>query len=376
MKNPNKLLTMTQLYTLLFFLIVTYIILWPGFSVALNWHNVDQIKKPIVRVNVFEGLPAPEQIYEGEAVEKARNKKLNCTDGGGFLGESYDRFSNINCNEICLGGSEDQFQFKYIDTNHRIVSANRKVLPVGGYCLPKEVALCNLNVSYALTGINSYECRTAFPQLLGGITGNQIIGCAPFNSFIDRKRNVSHVQYVPPNFRIDDIDEKLSNGSFRYVCQIPEDVQYHDMASMGLGSRFQLTANSCSVFDRSGKFDLQTHKCLCPNIKNSASIFKHNQENTSTSQNSFEHPCTSCTSGYGIVDETYPQHGSKYGVSIGVDCVDPLNSSYIQALNSKIPCGLKTLTKIRDQKVNNGCLRGLVLATGSYSPPMLQTLLG
>lgn len=364
-----------------FFIILCFlsvILIWPGIAFAIAWYNNNVSLANLESSNEslsdpFDELPSPKN-YDVDNIIKTKNCNF-----GEYLGPN--RMGNVNCSAICSSSLAEEYEYKYIEAGQRII-VNNKILSNGSWCLPKKISQCNLNISYALAGTNGYECRTAYPELLGGVTGNEIIGCSPFNAFVDEKLKRRYTTYVPSHFRFDtDLNELLDptdNTSFRFKCFIPRDQKqfYQPLSELGLGSRFQLTPNACGSFEPSGYYSLETGSCVCPNVSQQSGLLLHGEQETEQKTIQFR-PCSSCTSGYGVIDEYSPQFGSKYGISIGIDCVDPANATFVDSTISKSPCGLNTLIRLRNEEnKTRGCQRALLNATGSYSPEMLQRLLG
>lgn len=363
---------MLSMLMLFVFIFISVVLLWPGITFVIAWYQnnvsleyLNRNAYSIIDNDGFAGLPIPFKYNKISGTTK-------CNDGI-YLGpvDQINNSRSVDCNDVC-GGDGRTYEYKFIDSHHKIIINNR-VLERGAWCLPSEIAKCNLNISYALSGINQYQCVTAYPELFGGSVGNRIIACSPFNSIIDRKRKKIYSQYIPPNFSIDDIDELLDDGSFRYQCYIPDD-NYRNLADFGLGNRFQLMPDSCGIFESSGKLSLDLRSCTCPEIVGQQLL--KNEFLDGNNQTNQIRPCSKCTSGFGIVDENLPQVGSKYGISIGLDCVDPTNATYLESENSRMPCGLRLLKKIRNNNQSRGCQRAMLNASGSYSIETLERLRG
>lgn len=356
------------IFLLVVYISMTIMLLWSGFVFVYSWWNTNTVSSTDIKLNGFETLP-PAFNYD-----TANIFSRSCS--GGLLLDEKNPKHIADCSRLCEDGSDQQYELKTIESGQRVI-VNRTLLQPGNWCLPKEIAQCNLNVSYALSGINGYECRSIYPEILGGITGNEIVGCAPFNSIVDKEERKIYTSYVPPHFHVGgDINQRLSNGQFRYSCHIPNESQseYRPLDELHLNNRFVLTHNVCGTFDPSGRFDLKAGSCIC---KTDGGVLQ-TRETVVADENAISQfrPCSNCTSGYGIIDEINPQHGSRYGTSIGIDCVDPEKATHVQSLVSKVPCGLMTLARIRNNSKVVGCQRALVQATGSYSPSSLESIVG
>lgn len=315
----------------------------------------------------FDGLPnfsKGDQLIGQVADESCEN--------GYYMG--IIEMTDVNCTQICNSTNDNQFQYRYINDNNIII--NNHYLRKGGWCLPTSLARCNLNISIAVKSLGKYECISKFPSLFGGQYGNDIIGCAPVYKFQDNLKKIIYSSTVPSTLVIEDLDEKLPNSNdFRYTCMTTD--QFGTFVERSdLGNRFQLFYDSCRFFDPDGK--LIRNKCKCSTTKINQ-IVKPLFANQTYDM---EPICSTCTSGYEIVDENFPQYGSKYGVSIGINCVDPERIEYYKSLsiemNGVIPCGFKTLTNLRESNsdIYYGCHRALLNVTNSYTPEMLQLING
>lgn len=360
---------------------VFYIFLQPLIIFLLSWYS-SNFSETYLRQNLsyttdisgYDGLP---DFSKGDQLIGLATNEESCQNGF-YLGPNEQIAEKVNCSEICNATSAKQFEYKYITDKNIVI--NNRYLRRGGWCLPTQLARCNLNISLAVKSVGKYECVSRHPKLLGGAYGNDIVGCAPIYEFRDNLKKIIYSQDVPSTLSIDNLDEKLPNGEYRYTCNTTPFFSTFENKKT-LGNRFQLHYNACKFFDPTGTIGME--KCICPSTTNdiNKSILKPEM---TKQKNSIETICSTCTSGYGIVDEENPQIGSKYGVSIGINCVDPEKIEYFKTLaiefNGVLPCGLRTLTKLRttstDSNKTYGCHRTLLNVTNTYSPEMLQRILG
>lgn len=322
-------------------------------------------------ISGFAGLP---DFSKGDLLIGLATGEENC-ENGFYVGNS--EMINIDCTRICNATSSKQFEYKYITGNNIIV--NNQYLRKGGWCLPTALARCNLNISLAVKSLGRYECISKFPQLLGGPYGNEIHGCAPIYEFNDNLKKIIYTHNVPSSLVIGDINETLPNNhdTMRYTCNTSFKFEtFYNRPD--LGNRFQLFYDSCNFFDPGGK--MIGSKCHCSQAVPNTVIKPLQSKNMPTGKTT--QICSTCTSGYGIIDEKFPQYGSKYGVSIGIDCVDPERIEYYKTIaidqNGVIPCGMKTLLNLRENSTSKhyGCHRTLINVTNSYTPEMLQRING
>lgn len=337
--------------------IIALLMLCPGMYVLWAWYRNNFSMKYLMQnlnyatdLDGFGGLPPVPNFDVDNTVTYAR------CDLGYFIG--LDDLGHVDgtetCREVCDSGDYD---YKYIDKNGIFIN-NKEIR--GAWCLPKPVSRCNLNTSNAYIGINRYECITKFPELLGGPYGNEIIGCGPNNTFLDMLEQQTYSKFIPTNLILNDLDERLPSGDYRYKCKFDPN-QYFSLEHTNIGGRFDIETNSCSLFNSPGTLDLKTLTCKC--------------ENKINVNDDINLPCTNCTSGYGIVDEDRKQLGSRYGYSIGKDCVHPDRVTHHESLLSHIPCGVSKLIGMKEtQKAS--CQRTLIIATNTFTPEMMETIIG
>lgn len=332
--------------------------LCPGIYLLLSWYtNNFSMKYLMQELNYatdfdgFGGLPLPINYDPNNSVD---NSYMKCVQGYyiGIEDIGYTSGTTL-CSEIC---QSSDYEYKFVNASGIVIN-NKEIR--GAWCLPKPIARCNLNTSNAFIGIKNYECITNFPQLLGGMHGNQIIGCGNENVFADMLNETTYSKFIPSNLIIDDLDERLPNGEYRYQCKYDK-TKYFSLSGT-IGNRFDIETNICQVFDSPGTLDIPTLTCKC-----------ENDINVGSEKNA---PCTNCTSGFEIVDEDRKQIGSRFGYSIGKDCSNPNLVSYQESLWALIPCGQSKMLQIVDTK-KTACQRTLIQASNTYSPEMLEKIHG
>lgn len=336
--------------------IIAVLMLCPGIYVLWAWYrNNFSMKYLMQNINFatdldgFGGLPpVPNFDKDNENSDKCyQGYYIGMEDLGQTEGTEL-------CRNVCDSGD---FDYKFIDKSGIFV--NKKEIR-GAWCLPKPISRCNLSTSNAYIGINRYECITKFPQLLGGQYGNQIIGCGPDNTFMDLLEDQTYSKYIPTNLIINDLDERMPNGEYRYICKFKSS-DYFSLEKTALGGRFDMEVNSCAIFNSPGTLDIKTLTCKCDNN------FNLNDDPNM--------PCTNCTSGFAVIDEDRKQSGSRYGYSMGRNCVHPARVTHHESLLSTIPCGMSKVVSMQETQ-RTGCQRTLVIATNTYSPEMLEKIEG
>lgn len=367
------------MFVIAILIIVLFIFIQPLLVIYNTWRKTNfsenYLKQSLpysTDISGFAGLP---DFSKGDQLLGQATTEQSC-ENGFYMG--IIEMNNVNCTSVCNATSNKLFTYKYISDNNVII--NNQYLRKGGWCLPTSLAYCNLNISIAVKSLGKYECISKFPQLLGGPYGNDILGCAPIYEFNDNLKKLTYTNNVPSTLVIDDLNEKLPNSQeYRYTCNM----RNRQFSTLGqrpdLGDRFQLFYDSCSFFDEGGRMVNNACQCSAVSASSSNNIVKPLLEGQ---RHSMENICTTCTSGYEIIDEKYPQYGSKYGVSIGVNCVDPERIEYYKTqyieMNGVVPCGTKTLLNLRENvsQPKYGCHRCLLNVTNSYTPEMLQRING
>lgn len=353
-------------FVLLLFIQPLLVVVWTWWRSNFSEKYLRQNLPYALDISGFAGLP---DINHGDQLLGQSAGQQSC-ENGFYVG--MNEMTNVDCTTICNATSSKQFTYKYISDNNIVVDS--KYLRKGGWCLPTNLARCNLNISTAVKSLGKYECISKYPQLLGGPYGNDIIGCAPNYEFNDNLRKLTYTNSVPSTLVIGDIDEKMPDGTYRYTCNTRNGQfgPFNDRPD--LGSRFQLFYDSCNFFDEGGRMVADKCKCSNPNVPRP--IVKPLFDGRKPVQEI----CSKCTSGYGIVDEKFPQFGSKYGVSVGINCVDPERIEYYKTqhieMNGIVPCGIQTLLRLREQDTKYGCQRALLNVTNTYTPEMLQQING
>lgn len=264
------------------------------------------------------------------------DNNFSCANGM-FLG-SFDVYEN--CSKKC---KNDDYVYRYIHQQDNVIINSKKLF--GAYCLPTQMAICNLNISYMVVGADGYKCLSNFPLLLGGSFGTEIIGCKS-KKLKDNLTNSVYDNFVPNNLIMNDPDELLQDGTYRFECVLNLNETF---LPTSIGSRFESEYNICSILDPEGRIDFEQKKCVCDN---------HVSKDPTRS-------CTRCVSGWGVSND---QHGANYAYTIGRDCVDPMKASYAKTTIVKFPCGIRSIV------TNRRCERAIINATNTYTPMALENM--
>lgn len=276
----------------------------------------------------------------------------NCQVGK-YLGPTLDH--NVTCRDLCGSGSYETIYLNQQRANE--MSSDKYTYRPGYWCFPEAVEKCNLSTNLLLVSESeTIQCVNRFPQVLNN---NKIIGCNPTNQIVDRLTHTIYSEYIPSTLTVTNLDELLDDGTFRFMCN-RDDKTFAPFN----GNRFFTIENKCNILadsqstSKPPQFKHGNISCACDNFL----------------MNDDDLICTDCTSGFGIVDEHYPQEGSEYAYSLGLTCVDPNHDNYALSLNAALPCGIKTLERIREEGKPTGCMRAIVDATNTYSPSTLAKI--
>lgn len=277
----------------------------------------------------FEALPKLDFEVSGEPI---------CGDAL-YLGSS-DVYED--CSAKCSSGD---YEYKFLEKNHNIIVNNKKL--AGAYCLTKPAARCNLNTSVAIIGLDGFKCVSRYPGILGGESGNLILACN--GSIYDKLTHTRYDTYIPNNLTLTSFDEKLENGDYRFICVDTVDNHAAMVLPKTVSKRLESDVNVCGLLEPTGSFDESSESCKC---------FQHINGDTSNI-------CSSCVSGFAVKSEL---HGSKYGLTVARDCIDPTTASHTLTQYVQMPCGEKTLQR------SGTCQYALLLATTSYTPMALENI--
>lgn len=323
-------------------IIFGFIFLFPLYLYTSSWDkynfNEEYIKSGFNydrSIDPFKTLP----VLQFNNTEEDIDEFTGCGRTGVYIG-SVDVF--YDCKGRC---KSDDYEYIFLDKNTNIIVNNKRLS--GAYCLPKSFTRCNLNTSFAVVGLNDYQCITKFPTLLGGSSGNEIIGCSSGRLF-DGLLKKEYVHYIPNNLFIENEDERLVDSSFRFSCVDDSKYKMVDLPKT-VASRFETSIDPCGILG-TGSFNFSRNECDCSQLTASGI-------------------CTDCKSGYGYGD-SYTTHGANYAVSIGRDCVDPSKATHVETRFVTVPCGVDSIEK------NSKCERGQLNISSSYSPMALENMFG
>ncbi|KAJ8670190.1 hypothetical protein QAD02_001449 [Eretmocerus hayati] len=226
----------------------------------------DSIGK-LLNGSAIDNIPALKILTNNESVATA-NRCSETPIRVGDKADDHDCISvcaNLNAKSINVGDGDE-----YI--------VNDTQLKRGGYCKLGRRPNCNMTTTRAFMTLNSIVCKSKFPRVFGGETGDTVLACNntkindPNNALWDNKLGrVVTSDNVEPNF-----DENESYfGVYRYVCRINGTDDNNNRYVQHPFERLQPIRNYCAgalnsahpevttVFDESGR----NYRCDCGNPK-------------------------------------------------------------------------------------------------------------
>lgn len=147
------------------------------------------------------------------------NYSKGCKQGAVYLGTNVT--NPAYCKQVC--GSEGKIIQIDKDATYYI---NGTKLTEGSWCVTHEPIECNTSTGYVLAGVNGAVCRSKFPEIIGGEKANKIEACndSIINSTNSKLMDRLHNEQVSLSTVFTDVDEKLENGEFRFVCEPGRDI--------------------------------------------------------------------------------------------------------------------------------------------------------
>ena len=138
-----------------------------------------------------------------------------CASGPVYIGPGIG--SDTDCIRTCVNDTAHVVNVREGET----VVFDKTVLQKGAHCVIGPRPECNMRTSIAMMTVNSVTCQSRFPRLVGGRLGDTVVACNdniyndPQNVLWDYKTNT---RFDPWTTTVLDEDERLSDGSFRFVC--------------------------------------------------------------------------------------------------------------------------------------------------------------
>lgn len=275
----------TKFFILFIFVAVCVFLVWipVEFSRKMRKYNLNfnYLKSGL---NYRAGLSGLENSNTTGTIDDVENE-INCA-AGLFLSE--DDLETYDCSTQCK--SKD-YEFKYIDPKLNLVLGSKRF--AGSYCMPLDCARCNLSTGRLLNFGSGFTCISKYPTLFGGTGATRIIGC---NGLLtDRKTNTNFEMFITSD-KIINADEKLADGTFRYVCTDQKDLMENTLITLppSLGDRFELIKNFCLSMIKGGHPDFypefELAYCNCT-TSDGLSMERY--------EGKVNNPCTTCLDGFG-----------------------------------------------------------------------------
>lgn len=144
-----------------------------------------------------------------------------CENRGLYLGTGD--LGAYDCAKAC---NSSNYEYTYVPRDAAYVMKFFALEKYGAYCLPTEMAKCNLRTgSIVRTATGGWACRPTWPRFAGGRYANEIRVCN--GQVVDRIASPTeprlYVNFIPDDvlpvsIESGPIDERLSSGEFRFAC--------------------------------------------------------------------------------------------------------------------------------------------------------------
>lgn len=224
----------------------------------------------------------------------------SCESGPLFLGPTG---TVSDCVSKCASTNVSLLQ---VESGEEIFVEN-VMLGVGSWCILGPPPECNLKTTYVEKTLNGIACKSRYPQLYGGVTGELVIGCNDKRYYNPKNRLYDELnkEFVNPRtIYMDHEEETLPDGSLRFTCK------YDGVDSMGnkyvphVSNRFHPTRNYCAKEIFAAHPDVKfttTGDCDCGTFTE-----------TRVKNKIVDDPKTVCTS-------NYMEKGAET-LNVGIDC--------------------------------------------------------
>lgn len=211
------------------------------------------------------------------------NQAIRCRDTAIFLGTLPSTDYHMKCKTTC-GGSGTVVHIK--SSSEEYYYRGSKLDP-GYWCVVNNVR-CNTNTSYYVASVNSWICRSKYPDMFGGPGGDDIVACMgpdqmTSNGVLARLWDYSTDTPVHPRDTVlTNQDEMISSGRYRFGCKIlVNNYIQHPL------NRFRIVQNPCTI-----------HLTTKLNKVNEKSKFvKYSLQNTGTDRYDWGCDCDTANSG-------------------------------------------------------------------------------
>lgn len=259
------------LFVLIIILISTYILLY--FKFDINHEEITLKKAQLLSQNdSLSTLLNASSINNIPNLNiNTHNDKLQLANNCGKSPISVSQhFDDADCVKVCLSSSAHAM----VVDDSNIVYADNKKLINGTYCTIGKKPNCNPRTTTTMLTINSVICRSKYPNLVGGPTGNHIIACNnseitdPLNVLWDYKFNEL---VKTSDVILFDEDEKLNDGNYRFRCKFNGVDDMYNKYVQHPTERFHPIKNYCSHLIYSAHpsikpiFDENKYECDCGN---------------------------------------------------------------------------------------------------------------
>lgn len=313
---------MALMYTLPFAALILYHVI----TLVLTWRRVKLETKKVENdlsgaYGNFPDFPAEFGTFGDELLEEHLYTDTDVICGDGIFLSEDEYPDGFDCPGRC---HDQEYEYRYISEKEHVNLHGVGIK--GSWCLLKRNVHCNTNLSMVVIGAGRYECLSLYPHVFGGPYGSHIVGCAPTYTLVDTSNRKKYEKYIPYDLRIDDLDERLENGSYRYQCETYlNGNQYIDMQNSKLGSRFHTDLNTCDM-SADGVYNFETLKCRCKSTQNSLGYVEQDE------------PCM----------PEYAALVSRDRFKRQIACAHPFEATYEESIKKPFACGIKTMGEFKD----------------------------
>lgn len=175
----------------------------------------DEELSKLINANALQNLPSVTLETNNADVQNVQK----CQDSAVWLAQEYTSALELTCKTAC-GSNGTVVQIS--DTDEYYHRGTR--LSSGVWCIINPPN-CNLRTTYVVATLSGTTCRTKYPNLFGGSTGDRIVACsdAAYDTggvLWDYSRNEA---VDPSTVEMTNEDELIADGQYRFRCKFGDD---------------------------------------------------------------------------------------------------------------------------------------------------------
>ena len=192
----------------------------------------------LLNANTLVNLPNITLVTDNAEIKNLQK----CKQGPTFMGPLLEQNSYLKqCKKKC--GANGIVIDIITDTEFY---SNGVKLTEGSWCVLDSV-YCNPKTSYVAATVNSNVCKSKYPNMFGGPSGNTVIACN--NEYYPATGsilwdNLQNEAVDPLTINMSHEDETISDGSYRFTCQFNKDINENKYIPHPL-NRFQPIRDPC-----------------------------------------------------------------------------------------------------------------------------------